>query len=139
MAEIPRGMRLCNPGNVRLSDTPWIGKMPSLDPDFETFDTIEHGVRCAAKIFLHYYKAYGLSTIAQYIQRWAPPSDSNPTNDYAEFVASACSIDPNNTFNVLDSGNLSNLLTAVFRFEQGGDYCTPEQITSGVEQALSIT
>lgn len=137
---IPRGIRACNPGNVRISNIPWEGKVtPSIDSEFETFSSMEMGVRCAAKIFINYSKLDGLSTIAQYIDRWAPPSDSNPTNDYAEFVATACSVDPNNTFNVLDSGNLSNLLTAVFRFEQGVDYCTPEQIASGVEQALSIT
>lgn len=137
MEPMTRGMKINNPGNVRISNTPWVGKVKSSDPAFEEFDNVEHGIRAAAKIFCIYHLSHKLSTIAQFISRWAPPEDSNPTSAYIEFVARACAIDPNNQYNVLDAGNLARMLKAVFRFEQGNDFCTDEQIETGVREALT--
>lgn len=135
---IPRGMKINNPGNLRITKTPWVGKLtPSNDPEFETFWDVEHGIRAAAKIFCIYHLSHKLSTIAQFISRWAPPEDSNPTSAYIEFVARACAVDQNNQFNILDAGNLARMLKAVFRFEQGNDFCTDEQIEIGVREALT--
>ena len=138
MVDLPRGIRACNPGNIRLCESSWQGEIPGSDPDFVTFGDMTHGIRAAAKIFINYSKLDGLSTIAQYIDRWAPPSDSNPTSAYADYVATACAVDPNNIYNVEDSGNLAKLLDAVFQFENGGRYVTEAQITAGVDAALNL-
>ena len=139
MSDLPRGIRLFNPGNIRISSTKWLGKItPSSDPDFEEFADVLYGIRAAGKIFCHYNLHEGLSSIAQYITRWAPPSDSNPTTGYVNFVAKACNVDPQNTYNILAPDLLQQLLKAVFRFEQGSDeYVTDDQIAEGVKEALT--
>lgn len=138
MTDLPRGIRLHNPGNVRISNTPWVGKIkPSSDPAFEEFKNVEYGIRCAGKIFCIYHLSHGLSTIAQFITRWAPAADSNPTHKYVDFVSSACGVDSNNIYNILDPENLKRMLKAVFHFEQGGEYVTDEQIAAGVQEALT--
>jgi hypothetical protein len=141
MFGIPRGMQLNNPGNVRISSAPWLGKItPSTDPDFEEFDNVLHGIRAAAIIFSNYSVIDGLSTIAQYISRWAPQADSNPTGGYIQFVSQRCGCDSNNQLNVQNAGNLSKLLAAVFEFEQGStDFVSPDQIAAGVALALPHT
>jgi len=137
---LPRGIRLSNPGNIRISAAPWLGKIvPSSDDQFEEFSNVKYGVRAAARIFLEYSLSHGLSTVAQYINRWAPPADANPTNAYANFVAADCGVDPNNQYNVQDSGNLAKLLASVFRFENGGDYVSGADIEAGVEMAIGLT
>jgi hypothetical protein len=134
---LPRGMKLKNPGNIRISNIPWEGKIvPSNDPDFETFQEIFYGIRAAAIIFCNYSRLDGLSSIAQFIGRWAPSSDANPTTSYTDFVATACGYDPNNSYNVLDPDLLARLLEAIFRFEQGSSCISAEQIQIGVEDAL---
>lgn len=138
MDKLPRGISLKNPGNIRISAAPWLGKVtPSIDDEFETFEGMKYGVRAAARIFLEYSVSHGLSTIAQYINRWAPPEDANPTNAYADFVSADCSVDPNNQFNVQDAGNMAKLLASVFRFECGGSYVSDEDMKAGIEMAVS--
>lgn len=144
MTELPRGLRNNNPGNLRFSPDHWQGEIAGTDPDFVTFEDITHGIRAAAIIFLNYSRLRGLSTIAQYVSRWAPSNDSgstdnNPTTAYVNYVATACGADPNNSFNLEDAGNLSKLLDAVFQFENGGCYVTLDQITAGVDAALNIS
>jgi len=95
MSELPRGIRNSNPGNIRISDTKWQGKVP-LDQntddkrsklgrkEFEQFIAPEYGIRAIAKIILTYDKQ-GINTIRKAITRWAPPNE-NDTDAYVTFV-----------------------------------------------------
>lgn len=134
---IPRGMAVNNPGNIRISDITWLGKItPSSDPDFEEFDNVEHGIRAAALIFINYRRSDGLQTIVQYIARWAPSSDDNPTDEYVGFVATACGVPGNQPYNSTDAEKLLPLLKSVFRYEQGNYVVTEDQIAEGISDAL---
>lgn len=136
MYGISRGMMLNNPFNVRISSNKWIGKItPSTDPDFEQFTTTGDGLHAGLTILCNYYKLDGCTTIAQIIARWAPDTE-NPTSTYTNFVASACGIDRNNTYNVLDAGNLLKLASAIIEFEQGYSACSQDQIEYEIEKVL---
>src|SRR3954454_18271423 len=81
-----RGIRLNNPGNIRIGTSAWYGKLtPSTDPDFEQFDTPEHGIRALAKLLLTYQISHGLDTIRQLVSKWAPDSE-NDTQAYIDQV-----------------------------------------------------
>ena len=137
MYGVPRGLQLNNPGNVKLSGIAWSGAVtPSSDPIFCQFEDINHGIRAAALIFLNYHRLDGLSTVAQYIARWAPSGDDNPVASYVAFVASHCGVGADDQYDVTDGGNLCKLLGAVFEFEQGYPAIDPTAICQVVSELL---
>lgn len=75
---LPRGIRLNNPGNIRKSPNPWVGQTADQpDPDFVQFRAPLYGIRALMKILNTYYETYSLLTIAQIINRYAPPTENN--------------------------------------------------------------
>jgi len=106
---IPRGIRNMNPGNIRKSDTDWVGlSAEQTDPDFFQFMSPIFGIRAIVKILLH-YQAAGICTIPQAINRWAPPSE-NDTSAYIAAVEAVCS-----SFDPRDP----NLIKAIIQHENG--------------------
>ena len=81
---MPRGIRLRNPGNIDKSGTPWLGKVAGTDPRFETFDTMIHGVRALYMNLMHHI-IHGEHTIPQLVSAWAPPNENN-TQAYIDEV-----------------------------------------------------
>ena len=81
---LPRGIRNNNPLNIRKSQNNWLGKVAGLDKDFETFDTMEHGIRAAFVIVRTYIRKHNCTTVTQLINRWAPATE----NDTSQYVAS---------------------------------------------------
>ena len=78
-----RGMRNNNPGNIRQTSIKWLGEedysTPGVtddDPSFEEFDTMEYGIRALGRLLRNYQRLYGLETIHQIINRYAPPPGS---------------------------------------------------------------
>lgn len=115
---LPRGLRNNNPGNIRKTSTNWKGEVEGTDAAFETFDSMELGVRALAVNLKTYQSRYGLRTIRQLINRWAPPNE-NDTSSYVRAVALACGVSADADF-PLDAGdNLYNLTTAIIRHENG--------------------
>lgn len=83
----PRGVRNNNPGNIE--DGPFARSLPGYkgsDGRFAIFETPQDGVNAGAQL-LGSYARRGVVTPAQVINRWAPPSDNNPTQAYAQYVA----------------------------------------------------
>lgn len=91
MPDIPRGIRLNNPGNIRRSDVPWLG-LAGLqdDPEFFEFSSPIYGIRAMARIFKNYQRE-GLTTIEDVISRWAPPTE-NDTDSYIKDVCARCNV-----------------------------------------------
>lgn len=119
MSQTPRGLRLNNPLNIRRSGSAWIGKVtPSRDPAFETFDTLEHGIRAAFIIIRTYINRYGCNTPATIIGRWAPPSE-NPTRAYLDFVCREALVAPRQLLSFDRPGALTRLVWAMACFECG--------------------
>lgn len=83
---IPKGIRLCNPCNIRYTPNVWVGEVrPSLDPQFKQFRSMAYGYRAALLLVRNYVRKYGCDTIKSIVTRWAPPSE-NSTSAYVKAV-----------------------------------------------------
>lgn len=114
---IPRGVRNNNPGNIRISNQPWVGKVVNnTDSVFEQFDTAEFGIRAICRIIATYLKK-DINTITLIINRWAPPHE-NDTDKYINFVCDTTGLGPNETvrYNV---SHVNPLLKAIITMENG--------------------
>ena len=91
----PRGIRNCNPLNIRRSKDQWKGLAEAqTDRAFVQFKTLEYGWRAAFYLLTRtYYHKYRLYTIRTIIRRWAP-SNENDTNAYIANVSKLTGIDP---------------------------------------------
>jgi hypothetical protein len=126
-----RGLSLNNPGNVRISSAHWLGKVtPSRDPDFETFDTPEHGLRVIARILLTYFEDYNLNTINDIIAKWAPASE-NDADAYIDDVSDRTGFDSDQVLTP-DAPTLSALVSAIVWHENGQNPFTEDLIASAV-------
>lgn len=80
MNKIPRGIRNCNPGNIRLSKDKWQGlREQQTDPEFFQFVSMAYGYRALIRILQNYRKKHGCTDIASFIRRWAPHTENNTT------------------------------------------------------------
>lgn len=82
-----RGLRNCNPGNIRNSSTVWVGEVvPSGDRSFKQFKSMAYGYRALIKLLQNYRKLHNRQTIAEFINRWAPPAENNTS----AYISSVC-------------------------------------------------
>ena len=116
MKTLARGIRNKNPMNLRKTNIPWDGKTKGTDKSFETFISAKYGIRAGAKVLLNYQSKYGLDTVNQIINRFAPPNE-NDTNSYAVHVAKSLGVSPDEPISVQD--NLFNLVSAIITHENG--------------------
>jgi len=129
---IPRGIRNCNPGNIRLGQS-WQGMAAmQTDPSFVQFLSPEYGIRAIAKIMLT-YASNGIDTISGIINRWAPPSE-NDTGAYVQAVAEQCSVAPTDAVDM--KSVLPGLVRAIIQHENGEQPYTDEQINAGIAMAI---
>ena len=129
---LPRGIRNCNPGNIRRDGTDWLGMDPDgSDPEFVVFTKPEYGIRAIARILLNYQRE-GISTIEDAINKWAPPSE-NDTGSYVRAVCAQCSIAPDKAVDFRSI--MPNLVSAIIMHENGQQPYTPGLINYGVSLA----
>ena len=83
----PRGIRNCNPLNIRRNPANrWRGLRPvKADSDFCQFTDMKWGLRAAIRLLENYIRR-GAQTPRQIIGRWAPPTE----NDTQKYVEHAC-------------------------------------------------
>lgn len=75
-----RGLRNNNPGNIRISNVKWEGKVPrekNTDGSFEQFCAPEFGIRALVMNAKNYQVKYNLWTPRAMIWKWAPPNENN--------------------------------------------------------------
>lgn len=143
IGKAPLGVHLNNPGNIKASKTPWVGKKPIRTGQiYEEYETMPYGVRASAKLLLTYYRKYGLMTVSTIIDRWAPEEDLNPTAEYISAVSDWIGVAPNQQIDVTDPEILQGLCRSIFRFElgrrpDGGDWVSEADLRSGVAMALA--
>jgi len=131
----PRGIRNCNPGNIRKSRDRWKGLAPSQsDPAFFVFETPLWGIRAMAVILRNYQRRHGLRSLAQIIARWAPPRE-NDTGGYVAAVSKATGIGPRTHVDLGDGAILRALIAAVIRHENGLQPYDADTIYSAIELA----
>lgn len=112
----PRGIRNNNPGNIE--DGPFAQSLPGYkgsDGRFAIFETPQDGVNAGAQL-LGSYARRGLTTPAEIINRWAPPSDNNPTQAYAQYVAQRLGIGVNDP---IPESRRGEAFQAINEFENG--------------------
>ena len=116
-----RGLRNCNPGNIRLSGVRYKGEVrPSRDPEFRQFETMAWGYRAIFVLLDTYRLRHGLRTIAEMIARWAPPSE-NRTQSYIRAVCERTGIGPAEPIDTRSAATMIPLAAAISRVENGRD------------------
>lgn len=87
-----RGFRNNNPGNIRKSNSQWLGASKTqLDKDFVQFYHLSYGIRALAKLLLTYYTKRFCLTISDLISRYAPPKE-NETEAYIKVVSARAEV-----------------------------------------------
>ncbi|MEM9859404.1 MAG: structural protein [Bacteroidota bacterium] len=133
-----RGIRNNNPGNLRITNIGWKGKVPvsqNTDGAFEQFTSMVFGLRALMKDIINDYNFDGRRTIAQLIHEFAPPHENN-TQAYIDSVASHTGINPNFQFD-LNADSLRKLTRAIINHENG--VIPASQITdSQINEAMGL-
>lgn len=114
----PRGLRNNNPGNIRLSDTRYVGETDSTDPDFKQFSSMAYGYRAMFRLLYTYQVRHGLNTLRGMISRYAPESENNTAN-YIRQVSAWSGIDANTRLTATHRDTMIPLASAMSRFENG--------------------
>ena len=113
-----RGIRNCNPGNIRNSKTKYLGEVrPSRDAAFKQFETMAWGYR-AMFVLLHTYSRNGYRTLRQMITRYAPPVE-NHTENYIAHVSRWVDLFADTPLDTLDPATMIPLAAAISRVENG--------------------
>lgn len=132
MYEKTRGIRNNNPGNIKISDINWKGEIPGFDKTFETFDTMENGIRAIVKILLTYQRQYKLKTLSQIIKRYS----ATDQEAYIQFVAKSIGVGPTEIIDVRDY--IYPLTKAIIKMENGPAalFVSEADLKNGIEQGL---
>lgn len=114
-----RGLRNCNPGNIRRSKVRYKGEVqPSRDAEFKEFCSMGYGYRAMFVLLDSYRSRYGLCTIRQMLGRYAPPSE-NFTEGYVRFVSSRTGIAPDEIVNTRAACDMVPIVAAMSQIENG--------------------
>jgi hypothetical protein len=113
-----RGYKNNNPGNLEKGSDKWQGEVDGDDPRFITFSDMPHGYR-AIFITLHSYIKQGFNTISKMINRYAPPSDNNPTKAYIQTVCKKAGKNPDDVIDWNDSSTLREIVAGISYQENG--------------------
>lgn len=114
-----RGIRNCNPGNIRHSRTRYLGEVrPSRDAAFKQFETMAYGYRAMFMLLNTYRRRYKLDTIRGMISRWAPPIENN-TDAYIRLVAERSGIAPDAKINTESERDMIPVVAAMSEVENG--------------------
>jgi len=135
-ANMTRGERNNNPGNIRKGPSQWQGMLPAdqqTDSAFVRFATPEDGIRALA-VLLKNYSKQGFQTIATIIGKYAP-SNENDTFAYARAVSQSMGVPTNQILNLNDPATLQALVTAIIKHENGRVSYNLAQIGTGIARA----
>ena len=114
-----RGLRNNNPGNIRRSKVRYKGEVrPSRDPDFKEFSTMAYGYRAVFVLLDTYRSRYGLTTIRQMLNRYAPPTE-NFTEGYVRFVADYSGVMPDEVIDTRSEKDMIPIVAAMSKIENG--------------------
>lgn len=85
-----RGIRNCNPANIRHGSK-WQGRRKKqTDKEFVQFVSMVWGVRALIVTLRTYVRKHNLYSVHDIISRWAPPQDNNDTKAYINYVVNRC-------------------------------------------------
>lgn len=113
-----RGLRNNNPLNIRISSSPYKGKIEGSDKAFETFESMPYGYR-AAFVILGTYLSNGFNTIEKIVSRWAPPEDNNDTAAYITAVEKQSGVPRDKVLNAYSGNEYIRIVSAMSAVENG--------------------
>jgi hypothetical protein len=114
-----RGLRNCNPGNIRQSGTRYRGEVfPSRDTAFKQFESMAWGYRAMFVLLYTYHRKYGKKTLRAMIDMYAPPSENN-TEGYIRRVAAEAGVGADDELDVLDAHVMRDVVGAMSAVENG--------------------
>ena len=117
----PRGIRNCNPGNIRLTTDKWQGLRPmQTDKEFFQFTEMKWGYRALIRTLQNYRRVHGCYTITDFITRWAPSSENN-TLAYIKSVCFQLGVPRVYVPDVDDRDTMCALAAAISKHENGVD------------------
>ncbi len=114
-----RGIRNNNPGNINYGDFAKSMGATGSDGRFAIFPNAEGGLAAMSALLTNYGKN-GLDTVAEIINKWAPPSENN-TAGYSAMVAKALGVSPNQPLNLQDPATRAALMQQITRIENAGN------------------
>jgi hypothetical protein len=139
----PRSVRNSNPGNLRKGE-PWQGLMPAdqmtpeqrAETSFAVFKEPKWGFRALAILLRNYHTMYGLSTVRQIINRFAPTNE-NDTNSYINHVAEQIGVAPDDKIDSSRRIISFHLCKAIAKHETGSwePYWTDTCLADGLDLA----
>jgi hypothetical protein len=109
-----RGLRNNNPGNIKIANNAWTGKIPvaqNTDKVFEQFTSMAYGIRASFKL-LDTYLNKGFSTIEKIVGRWDKPNQA-----YVDYVTRRTGIAKDTVIVKGDKATHIKLMSAMFEFE----------------------
>lgn len=117
--QLPRGLRNCNPGNIRKNSIVYAGEVvPSKDESFKQFTTMVYGYRAMFVVLYTYQHRYGLDTVAKMIARYAP-EEENHTEAYIEAVAERSGVSAHGRITATNGDVMIPIVAAMARVENG--------------------
>lgn len=118
-SSLPRGLRNNNPGNIRTTKDRWQGLRPvQEDPSFFQFTEMRWGYRALLRTLQNYRRRHGCQTVADFIRRWAPPSENN-TSAYISRVCREMQVPSTFVPDVADRATMCALAAAISQVENG--------------------
>lgn len=117
--QTPRGIRNNNPGNIRITTDKWQGLRPEqTDSAFFQFVSMPYGYRALIRTLQNYRRRHGCITIADFIKRWAPPSENN-TSAYINKVCQDLQVPSTFVPDVEDKETMCAFAAAISYVENG--------------------
>lgn len=115
----PRGLRNCNPGNIRITKDQWKGlRTVQEDKSFFQFTEMKWGYRALIRTLQNYRRKHGCQSIADFIRRWAPPVENN-TSGYISRVCKDMMVPDCYVPDVDDKDTMCSFAAAISQVENG--------------------
>lgn len=114
-----RGLRNCNPGNIRRSATRFRGEVvPGRDKAFKEFESMAWGYRAMFVLLDGYRRRHHLGTLRRMLSRYAPPSE-NFTDGYIRFVSRTAGVDADQLLDTRSPRDMVPIVAAMSQIENG--------------------
>lgn len=127
MATVPEGVRNKNPGNIRFRlEDKWQGLAPAQPQagGFCIFDDPVMGMRAIVRQLIAFQDKHDCRSVIDAITKYAPPSDNNPTRNYAANVARAIGVSMSVTVDWHKYAYARPALEAIITQENGAPWHT---------------
>jgi len=138
-----RNLRNHNPGNIRISDNAWEGKVPenqNTDGTFEQFQDYNSqpadywGIRALGINALALYQG-GATTLDAFGEAWVPASDNGGVSDYGARLATQLGVsDSSQPYDI--PGNLAAVACAVTVNEGGVNPYSSDLVAQAISSSL---